>query len=52
MNIMIIIGLVLGAGTIVTDRFIRKIPNRLAIVLYAAAAILIITGMITGRTAA
>ncbi len=52
MNIMIIIGLVLGAGTMVTDRFIRRIPSKVAVVLYAAAAILIIVGMVAGRTAA
>ena len=49
MNILIIIGLVLGGGTIAFDRLIRKLPNRLAVVLYAATAVLMVTGMVISR---
>ncbi len=49
MNILTTIGIVLGAGTIVTDRFIHKLPNWLAIVLFVAAWVLIIAGMIVAR---
>ena len=49
MNLYIIIGLVLGGGTTLTDRLINKVPNWLAIVLYAAAVALIVTGMIVSR---
>ena len=51
MNIMTIIGLFLGAGTTVIDRYLYKLPNWLAIVLYLAAVILIIMGMIVSRKA-
>ena len=43
------IGIVLGAGTTLTDRCFRKIPNKIAVVLYIAAVALIITGMILSR---
>ena len=46
MNALIIIGVVLGGGTIVVDRYLYKLPNWLAIVLYAIAVIMIIAGMI------
>ena len=49
MNILIIIGIVLGGVTIITDRFIKPLPNGLAIVLYIIAVILIIAGMIVKR---
>ncbi|MBQ7059711.1 MAG: hypothetical protein IJM83_10510 [Firmicutes bacterium] len=49
MNIWIIIGIVLGAGVILTNRFIRQLPNWLAIVLYTIAVILILVGMIISR---
>ena len=52
MNKLIVIGIVLGGGTIVVDRYFLKLPNWLAIVLFAVAIVLIIAGMIiTGRTA-
>ncbi|MBO4888107.1 MAG: hypothetical protein J5589_07335 [Firmicutes bacterium] len=50
MNIWIIIGIVLGAGVILTDRYIRHLPNWLAVVLYTIAVILILVGMIISRT--
>ncbi len=49
MNTLTAMGIALGAGTIVTDRFIHKIPNWLAIVLYGAAVALIIAGAILTR---
>ena len=52
MNILIIIGIVLGGVTIVTDRYLYKLPNWLAIVLYSVAWILIIAGMIITRKSA
>ncbi len=52
MNILIIVGIVLGAGTGVVDRFFRKLPNWLAIVLYAIAVIMIIAGMIITKKSA
>jgi hypothetical protein len=49
MNILIIIGILLGGGTILTDRYIMPLPNWLDIVLYVAAVILIIAGMIVSK---
>ena len=49
MNIMIVIGIVLGAGTIVMNRIFYKLPNWLAIVLFTIAWIMIIAGMIITR---
>ena len=49
MNWFIILGIVLGALTIVTDRYIHKLPNWLAIILFVIAWILIIVGMILAR---
>lgn len=49
MNTLIIAGLAVGAGVTVTDRFIRKLPNWLATVLYAVAAGLIIAGAVVTR---
>lgn len=49
MNILIIAGIILGACTIVTDHHIHKIPQWLAIILFTAACVLIIAGMIIQR---
>ena len=49
MNIWIIIGIVLGVGVILTNRFIRQLPNWLTIVLYTITVILILVGMIISR---
>jgi predicted tellurium resistance membrane protein TerC len=46
MNILIIIGLVLAAGTIAVDHLIYPLPQAAAIVLFTAAVILLIAGMI------
>ena len=51
MNIMTVIGLFVGAGTTVIDRYLYKLPNWLAIVLYLAAVILIVLGMIVSQKA-
>lgn len=52
MNIMIIIGIILYGGTIVVDRYLYKLPNWLAIVLFLIACIMIIAGMIKTRGSA
>ena len=49
MNILIVIGLVLAGGTIAYDHFIHELPQWLAIVLYSAAVILVVLGMIIRR---
>ncbi len=51
MNVLIIIGIVLGGGVIITDHHIKPIPNWLAIVLYTIAVILVIAGMIVSKHA-
>ena len=48
MHITTIIGLVLGAGTILTDHLIVKIPSKLAVLLYSIAVILLVAGFILG----
>ena len=50
MHILTMIGIALGVLVIVTDRFIHKVPNWLAIALFSAAVILIVAGMIVSRT--
>ena len=52
MNIMIVIGIILGCGTIIVDRYFLKLPNWLAILLFAVAIVLIIAGMIITRKSA
>ena len=52
MNIMIVIGIILGCGTIIVDRYFHKLPNWLAILLFAVAIVLIIAGMIITRKSA
>ncbi len=52
MNILIIIGIVLGGETIVVDRYFLKLPNWLAIVLFAVAIVLIIAGMVITKKSA
>lgn len=51
MNILIIIAFVLGGGTIAVDHLIHKVPHWLAIVLYTAAVILFVIGMVVSRKA-
>ena len=51
MNILTMIGILLGAGVIVTDRHIHPLPQWLAIVLYTAAVALFVIGMIVSRQA-
>ena len=52
MNIMIVIGIILGCGTIIVDRYFLKLPNWLAIFLFSVAIVLIIAGMIITRKSA
>ena len=49
MNILIIIGVLLAVGTIAFDHLIHELPHWLAVVLYTAAVIMIIAGMIKSR---
>lgn len=49
MNILIISGLVLAGGTIAFDHLIHELPQWLAILLYSAAVILFVLGMIMSR---
>ena len=49
MNILIITGIVLGGGTIITDRYVTFLPNWLSVVLYGIAVILILAGMIVSK---
>ena len=49
MHITTIIGLVLAAGVILTDRFIVKTPSKLAVLLYSAAVVLFVAGFILAR---
>ena len=51
MNVFMIIGLVLSGGTIAADRLIRKIPSKMAVVLYSIAVILLIVGMVVKKNA-
>ncbi len=51
MNILIIIAFVLGGGTIAVDHLTHRLPNWLAIILYTAAVILFVIGMIISRKA-
>ena len=51
MNIFIILAFVLGGGTILFDRQVRRLPHWLAVVLFTAAVILFVAGMIVSRNA-
>ena len=51
MSIFTIIGLFLLAGTILIDRYLRKLPNWLAIILYIIAVLLFLAGfVVSGRS--
>ena len=49
MNLTLLIALVLAGATIAFDHLIRELPQWLAIVLYTAAVILFILGMLRSR---
>ena len=51
MNMMILIGIVLGGGTVAFDHLVRKLPHWLAVMLLSTAMILILAGMIVNRKA-
>ena len=52
MNALIIVGFLLYACTRLLDRFVHKVPSRLAVTVYAAALCCILAGMIVTRTGA
>jgi hypothetical protein len=49
MNALILTGIVLGGGMVAVDRYLYQLPDWLATVLYAIAAIMIIAGMFKSR---
>ena len=49
MDKLTITGLVLGGATIIVDRYFCSIPDLLAIILYIAAVVLIMGGMLKGK---
>ena len=49
MNRLILIGLVLAGGTILTDHTIFRLPHYAAVILYTAAVVMIIAGMIQAK---
>ena len=51
MHVLTMIGLALGGGVIAVDHLIRRIPSKLAVILYTAAVALMIAGMIIKRSA-
>ena len=51
MSVFTIVGLVLGGGTMATDRLVHKIPGKLAVALYSIAVILMIVGMVLKKNA-
>ena len=51
MHILTCVGIVLGAVTIGLSRWVAKLPQWLAILLYVAAIGLIVAGMLAGRLA-
>ncbi len=51
MNLCLILAFVLGGGTIATDHLIHRLPSKVAVILYTAAVILFIAGMIISKNA-
>ena len=51
MNILLILAFVLAGGTILVDHQVRKLPSWLAVVLYTAAVMLFVIGIIVSRNA-
>ena len=49
MNRLTKVGLAVGLGTMAFDRLIHKIPSIPAVILYAAAVVMIIGGMLASR---
>lgn len=49
MNKLIVSGFILAAGIILTDHMIFTIPHYAAVILYTAAIIMIIAGMIASK---
>lgn len=49
MNIVILIGLILAGSTIAFDHLMNELPQWLAVLLYSAAVVLFLIGMIKSR---
>ena len=49
MHVCILIGLALGAATILVDHHIRRLPGYVAIPLYTAAVACFVAGMLLTR---
>ena len=49
MNILLLLGFLLASGTIAWDHLLAPLPHWLAVVLYTAAVVLFILGMLAGR---
>ena len=51
MNWLLLAGFALGGGTIAFDHLVHELPHWAAVVLYTAAVILFIAGMIRSKAA-
>ena len=49
MNILIMLGFLLGAGVIAYDHLVDQLPHWLAVTLYSIAVLLFIIGMAKSR---
>ena len=49
MNFLTMIGFILAGGVIATDHLIYRLPHWLVIILYTAAVVLFIAGMIASK---
>ena len=49
MNCLTMIGFILAGGVIATDHLIYRLPHWLAVILYTAAVVLFIAGMIVRK---
>ena len=49
MNRLILIGLVLAGAVILTDHMIFSLPHYAAVILYTAAVVMILAGMIQAK---
>ena len=52
MNRLQMYGLALGGGTIAYDHLVQELPHWLAVILFTAAVIMILAGMILSRKTA
>ncbi len=49
MNYLTMGGFILAGGVIATDHLIYRLPHWLAVILYTAAIVLFVTGMIVSK---